>query len=184
MASAASEGKLKILLVGPQKVGKTTVANFLSEHSENLGAGDEYKPTAALRIVEFERELTQDGPWGGSKRVSVQLWDVSGDQAYESCWPAIQKGADGAVFMYNPDNRGQEKEIEIWYEYFAQHIGLEEDQCLVFAHRAAPGQKPRPPKSMARVHSQATSFESPGLIRMEFDKWLASIAAIAERGDD
>jgi len=48
----AAEGrKLKVLLIGPAKVGKTTIANFLSEHTDTLRAKDEYTPTVALRCV-------------------------------------------------------------------------------------------------------------------------------------
>ena len=43
--------------------------------------------------------------------------------SYEACYPAIQKGTHGVVLVYNPDNRGHEKEIEIWYAVAAALAG-------------------------------------------------------------
>ncbi len=41
------EVKVKILLIGPCKVGKTVIGNFLSEITQSLNV--EYHPTVALR---------------------------------------------------------------------------------------------------------------------------------------
>ena len=43
--------KLKVLMVGPAQVGKSTIANFLSEHTDTLRAKEKYQPTIALRCV-------------------------------------------------------------------------------------------------------------------------------------
>ncbi len=45
--------KAKIVLVGPVKVGKTTIANFLAEMSEGASAADKYKPTKGIRFVNY-----------------------------------------------------------------------------------------------------------------------------------
>lgn len=172
---AAEARALKILLIGPSKVGKTTIANFLSEHTDTLRAKDTYTPTAALRVVEFERDISND-QYSGNHNVAVQLWDVAGDHKYEMCWPAIMKDADGVVMVYNPDNKAHEKEIEIWYEFFAREAGIDDDKCLALAHTPTPGPKPRPPKALQHVRLQGTSFESPGLLRMEFDKYVAAMS--------
>lgn len=47
---------MKIIIVGPQQSGKTTIANILAEHSEGITPG--YKPTRGVRyliqsLVEF-----------------------------------------------------------------------------------------------------------------------------------
>ena len=44
--------KVKIVMVGPCQSGKTMIANFLSDATENVGG--EYRPTAGVRILEFE----------------------------------------------------------------------------------------------------------------------------------
>ena len=44
--------KVKIVLVGPCQAGKTMIANFLADAMETVGG--EYRPTAGVRILEFE----------------------------------------------------------------------------------------------------------------------------------
>ncbi|OWY97464.1 Catalase [Phytophthora megakarya] len=62
---------LKILIVGPKEAGKSTIANFLAEHSDRLGGQERYQPTIGVRILEIEKG-----------KANVELWDVSGDQKY------------------------------------------------------------------------------------------------------
>lgn len=62
------------------------------------------------------------------QKVEVELWDTSGSKryghsqtdslfqiSYENCWPAIFKGINGVVFVYNPNNAGHGKILEEWY---------------------------------------------------------------------
>lgn len=39
---------------------------------------------------------------------------------YESCWPAIQQDAKGVMIVYNPDDKAQEREAEMWCVLHAQ----------------------------------------------------------------
>lgn len=96
------------------------------------------------RILEFEREIAGSDHSRSGGQLSVQLWDVSGDQKFEGCWPAIIKDAVGVVLVYDPDKSAQEHEAELWHEWFVKNPGLDDRQCLVFAHRAASGTRPRP----------------------------------------
>ncbi len=88
------------------------------------------------RILEFEREVSKSQSRSFDKiGVSVELWDVSGDQQYvafylgccesmlsyikiqpryEACWPAIMKNTNGVIIVYNPDNRQQDQEVGLW----------------------------------------------------------------------
>ena len=63
--------KLKILVIGPEASGKTTVVNYLSEKSNVLEAP--YRPTNSVRIVEHETEVD-------NRLISIEFWDVSGTQ--------------------------------------------------------------------------------------------------------
>lgn len=70
-------------------------------------AVSDYRPTQAVRIVEFESyELSAE-----DMRVEpdVELWDCSGDQKFEQCWPAIRRFADAVIIVANADfNKGQD----------------------------------------------------------------------------
>lgn len=63
--------KLKILVIGPDASGKTTVVNYLSQKANVLDAP--YRPTNSVRIVEHETEVD-------NRLVSIEFWDVAGTQ--------------------------------------------------------------------------------------------------------
>ncbi|CAN9502938.1 unnamed protein product [Ophioblennius macclurei] len=121
--------KAKILFIGPTESGKTVLANFLSDMSENLEG--EYTPTQGVRIVEFE---SQPEGSANNKTCEVELWDCSGDFKFESCWPALMKDSSGVVIIFNPDVPGHLKEIERWHSMFVSSQGLQDGQCLLIAH--------------------------------------------------
>jgi len=76
---------MKIVVCGPTNSGKTSIANFLCGNSPTLGTrSKQYTPTEGVRILESE-----------CNGIEVELWDVSGSQSYEKCWPAIMQPKDG-----------------------------------------------------------------------------------------
>ncbi|EGZ09062.1 hypothetical protein PHYSODRAFT_252263 [Phytophthora sojae] len=100
---------LKILIVGPKEAGKSTIANFLAEHSDRLGGQERYQPTVGVRILEIEKG-----------KANIELWDISGDQNYEACWPAVMKDTDGVVLVYNPESHVHESEAMLWFVPYLQ----------------------------------------------------------------
>jgi Rab-like protein 5 len=85
--------KTKIIILGPCKSGKTTIANYLADATENFGG--EYRPThgkihthsiiclictLGVRIVEFESNDLELN--GRNIDAEVELWDCSGDRKF------------------------------------------------------------------------------------------------------
>ncbi|KAJ0399886.1 hypothetical protein ATCC90586_006501 [Pythium insidiosum] len=155
---------LKLLIVGPKEAGKTTIANFLCEQTDRLGGPERYQPTIGVRILELEKNKT-----------SVELWDVSGDQVYEACWPAVTKDTNGVILVYNPESHVHESEAMLWYEWFIQNAGMDPSQCLVFEHSSGANAKKvaklRLPPTLRVV---ATSFDSPNVFKTEFDRLIGA----------
>jgi Rab-like protein 5 len=178
--------KLKILVIGPEGSGKTTVTNFLCEKSNVLDIP--YRPTAGVRIIETEKEVK-------NKRTNIEFWDVSGkpvinqgNNKYDRCWPAIMKGAQGIIIVYNADNPKSESEVEFWIEKFPKAMHLPAAQCVGFAHHLSGvdngGKKPnKGPKGAASLVITDTSVEEgPSTILPAFDKFVtAVVSSIAER---
>lgn len=54
--------------------GKTTLANILSDSTENIGT--EYRPTQGVRIIEFETQFVNNKK---GLKAEIELWDCSGD---------------------------------------------------------------------------------------------------------
>ena len=160
---AARDENVKILVVGPPKVGKSVVADFLSGTRDKPPV--EYKETAGLRILETSLEGLNLGGGrrvGRGTRANVELWDVAGATRYQNCWPAIRQDADGVIFVFNPMVAGQDRELEFWHKSFAgDDIGPA--HCLVFAHQATPGDAPIPRfgPPLATVKVYRTSVDLP-----------------------
>ena len=117
-------------MVGPCQSGKTMIANFLSDATENVG-GD-YRPTVGARILEFEMPSLNVA--GTNVKAEVELWDMSGSNQFEGCWSAIQRDAHGVIFVFNPDSAAQAKQLDAFHQAFAQGRNIPDTACVVFAH--------------------------------------------------
>ena len=115
------------------------IANMLAEHDEAFGSPNvgPYKPTVATRILECERELS--AKWD-IDNVTIELWDVSGDHKYESCYPAIMDKCNGVILVYDPQNHAHESEVENWYREFVKTSGLRPEECMCYAYSRDPHQ--------------------------------------------
>lgn len=78
---------LKLVICGPQRVGKSVLSNTISEFSNTVPT--EYKPTVGLRILECEKEFTDEQVKSipsfkgrNNNKIKIQLWDISGDKRY------------------------------------------------------------------------------------------------------
>ena len=67
--------------------------------------------------------------------VTIELWDVSGDHKYESCYPAIMDKCNGVILVYDPQNHAHESEVENWYSWqFVKTSGLRPEECMCYAY--------------------------------------------------
>merc|ERR1711988_284214 len=161
----------KILVIGPQKCGKTAIVNYLANFREM--PSEYYHATAGVRIHEFEHTLKGMGkPSFGEAPASVELWDVSGDhKKYKDCWPAIQKDVDGVLFVFDTEvELGPDNDVELWFNEFLapliRHGGLSEKQVRACGHsRGSQDKHTHPdrqlPASLPRLKPFRTSLNYP-----------------------
>lgn len=173
--------RAKVLVMGPKKCGKTRISNFLSGHEESPDFSSAYKPTKGTRILEFE-ENVQTGK-GRGMQLAVELWDCSGDEQYNSCWPAILRDVSGVVLVYDPTVKEQEKDIETWYKSFVARLGLKDAQVLLFAHSGgAPAstrssyQAPRSLDKFNFLNTTLDNEESTAAMKQAFTQFLGAVA--------
>jgi len=57
-------------------------------------------------------------------KINLELWDVSGDFSNEKSWPAIQKDADGVMFVYDPAQPNHEDILTQLVQLFPRAMGL------------------------------------------------------------
>ena len=128
---------LKIVIVGPQKVGKTTIANSLSEFSHTISP--DYHPTVGVRILETEKTYTEEQvssiqilKKNKLNKVKIEIWDMSGDRRFESTWPSIKYGANGVIIVLDSVNEKYEGIIGEWMSYFCNEIDPENVTCFSY----------------------------------------------------
>jgi Rab-like protein 5 len=167
----------KIVVAGPQGSGKSAISSFLAGQTEGLRV-DSYSATAGVRVLEFDMQVKSV-----SEPVSVELWDASGDHAYENCWKAIMQGADGVVLVYNPDSPGQDQQLGDWFEFFVHKNGLKNEQCMVIALRTAGSNadKFRPPALFSKVTAALQTPEKAKEIREMFEDFLKMVSTANQR---
>ncbi|VDK77041.1 unnamed protein product [Litomosoides sigmodontis] len=122
--------KIKILVLGPLKSGKTTVSNYLADSVDTTGVHVR-RPTRGVRIVEFEsNDLELDGE---RVEAEVELWDCSGDERYVRCWPAIRHNANGVILVCKPAEDDGSTLLP-WYEEFVRRGNINPSLVLVLLH--------------------------------------------------
>ena len=165
---------LKVIVGGPCRTGKTVISNFLSDTAGHMNFPDRYEKTAGVRVLEFERSV--GGGYGS--QISVELWDCSGDEKYESCYPAMTQDASAAILVFDPDDRGQSEVMHKWYEWFVDGPGLRAENCLLVAMRQSKSlmTKPSAPRQIPdRVRMVSASFESGEVLKREFDRFVKEV---------
>ena len=135
---------LKIVIVGPQKVGKTTIANSLSEFSHTISP--DYHPTVGVRILETEKTYTEEQVSSISilkknklNKVKIEIWDMSGDRRFESTWPSIKYGANGVIIVIDSVNDKYEGIIGEWMSNFCNEIEPENVTCFSYKKEDSKG---------------------------------------------
>ena len=66
-----------------------------------------YRPTTGCRIVELERDPPPSVASFG--KITLELWDISGDFKYEKSWASMQRDVHGLIFVYDPAAPGTEE---------------------------------------------------------------------------
>ena len=159
---------LKILLIGPSKARKSGIASFLAGVSESIG--ESIGPTIGVRILECERAGRP-----------VELWDVSGDQAYEGTWPAVQKDTDGILLVFDPEVEGQARELELWHEWFIQKTGIPAERAAAWAVTPAPYLGSLPALSDG-TNVESFSVDTAESMRRAFDRFVSRVAGESASG--
>eukprot|EP01064_Diplonema_japonicum_P013765 TRINITY_DN21315_c0_g1_i1.p1 TRINITY_DN21315_c0_g1~~TRINITY_DN21315_c0_g1_i1.p1 ORF type:complete len:212 (+),score=24.13 TRINITY_DN21315_c0_g1_i1:54-689(+) len=189
------EERIKIVLLGPTKSGKTCLADYLSNFKDTPSSV--YRETVGVRILDFEPEGLNLP--GRSVKIVVELWDVSGNHRYQACWPAVAAGTQGILYVYNIEQKTQLAELELWHKTFTTPAGvlgpetpvIKDDKCLVFAHRSTPPQgnvktqKPRLSGKLQDIRCLATSLDYTAETnwKAEFDKLITHLV-ISQRQDE
>lgn len=172
--------RVKILVVGPSKSRKSRLCSVLAGGLEDVLGPSE--PTVGCRILELERAAPAAAAAGGGP-ITVELWDVSGDQSYENLWPAMQKDVQGLLLMFNPENVGDKEMMPLFWEWFGKSQGLTFDRCLCLSLQTS-GQPAGPPAglSLGAIPIEAHSCENQEALKRSLDKFLGRVVSAGLSG--
>jgi intraflagellar transport protein 22 len=189
--------KLKLLVVGPAKGGKSLISNLVSGHSKDFKPeGEDYNPTNGVRILTFDHASKKHG------KIAVELWDCSGDKKYEDCYSCMVHGAHGAVIVVSGESKYPEKEIAPWFVGMltSSSVKMKESQVLaVVCHPSMSDASSRnkQPKSysvasgkgslkIAAVHSGITTddpaifADMSGALQEDWSNWFEALIPVVK----
>jgi len=149
--------KLKVLIIGPEKIGKSVISNFLFNDMKE--SPQVYRPTVGFRILESERKIKHSVS-GMEETVMVDFWDLSGNLKYENTWQVTQLDADGVIIVTNGDKTGQNQETEAWIKNFPKKMKMSPNQCIGLANHPSGVINDYTPFSLISVPFTHTSFET------------------------
>ncbi|XP_033226272.1 intraflagellar transport protein 22 homolog [Belonocnema kinseyi] len=164
---------LKLLVLGPVGVGKTTISNFLAEATE---IPYEYDPTQGVRILEFEaKNITVKNK---VHKADIELWDCSGDSKFKNCWPAMKKDVKGVIFVHGPKSQDKSREMEQFYEYFVNQTKLGPKSCLLLYYD--PENSSEMPKKLwpnfAKMSQISCNLEEDGnKLKIDFQAYISAL---------
>ena len=184
--------KVKILIVGPCKSGKTLLSNILSYANRNHNDNNHtnvYKPTKLSRILWFE---VNGVPVNNNQRsfdVAVELWDCSGDRSFEMCWPSMLQNTHGIIFVYDPQVQNHVDELQHFYEKFVRRdFGITDQQCIIFAHERGMGESLREelaPRLLKNILVVRASLDEDGsAVRTHFKSFLSRVISGCHSGEN
>lgn len=112
---------LKIIILGDSGVGKTALlhryvhSQFIQEHKATIGADF------------ITKEISVD-----DKLVTLQIWDTSGQERFQSLGTAFFRGSDACVLVYDITNDQSFKQIEMWRSNFLEQSSPENTEKFPF----------------------------------------------------
>jgi small GTP-binding protein len=109
--SKKDEYVFKIAVLGAPAAGKTSIIDKFVEHKFTA----DYKPTLGASIIAKDISLE-------NVEVRLVLWDVAGQEKYESVRSMYLSGAIGAILVYDITRRPTFEEIKTkWINDFQQY---------------------------------------------------------------
>lgn len=108
-----SSYKLKILLVGPAAVGKTSLIHrFIKSRFQK-----DYKLTVGVDI------LTKDVEFAAGRTATLSIWDIGGQERFSFIRTTFYKGAQGVLLVFDLSRAATFDAVKNWRKEVKQFAG-------------------------------------------------------------
>ena len=149
--------KLKVLIIGQEKTGKSMISNFLLNDLKETT--QVYRPTTGFRILDCERKV-KNPITGLEENIAIDFWDVSGNLRYENTWQVVQSNVDGVIIVTNGDKPSQNQETEAWIKNFPKKMKISPNQCIGLANHPSGSINDHAPLNILSVNFTHCCIES------------------------
>ena len=123
-ASSSSSTKFKIVFLGDQSVGKTSLINrFIYDTFEDV-----YQATIGI-------DFLSKAVYVDDKTIRLQLWDTAGQERFKSLIPSYVKDSSVAVICYDITNADTFNSVKTWVEN-ARSMRGEEVVLFIIGNKA------------------------------------------------
>jgi small GTP-binding protein len=101
---------IKLVLLGEANVGKTSLVYRFIENKFR----ENYKSTLGVNLLKKDMEIDE---YGG---VSVQIWDLGGQESFKSLRQLYLEGANGALLVYDMTSKKSFEKLNEWVQSFRE----------------------------------------------------------------
>ena len=98
--------KIKLIIVGESKVGKTSLIN------QYLEKKFDFDITFTITSDKFEKIIKLDN----DKELKIEIWDTAGQEKYRVVNKIFIKNSKIALLVYDITNRNSFEQIDYWYK--------------------------------------------------------------------
>ena len=149
MGGSLGKKKAKIIIVGLDNSGKTTIINYLKPPKETLS---EVTPTVGFKVESFKQE-----------KVNFTCFDMSGQGTYRSLWQEYYQEAQGVIFVIDASEEIRFAVSKTELEYMLDDPGIRDRSVpiLFFANK----------KDLPKARSEAEIAEDFELDRISDRDW-------------
>ncbi len=132
---------MKCCLLGEANVGKTSLVHRFIENKFR----DSYKATLGVNLMKKDLKIDNN-------EVSVQIWDLGGQDSFRSLRRLYLEGANGALIVYDMTNPNSFEKVDGWIKDFKEIQGEKWPLALI-GNKADLKEKIKISESQAREYA-------------------------------
>lgn len=122
--SAKVKKHIKVLLLGDQSVGKTSLRSQLVYKVFSYA----YKSTVGADYLTSAIDVSDE-------RIILQIWDTAGQERFNSITKAFYRGTDVAILCYDITRADSFYHIENWLEQFSANCNVTRPSILIVGNK-------------------------------------------------
>ncbi|KAH3757521.1 Rab GTPase [Pelomyxa schiedti] len=115
---------LKVVLIGPRSVGKTTLMKRYVTNAVNIHE----KNTVGVDVLTKKLVV-------GDRQVSLQIWDTAGQERFQCMTASFWKGADCCVLVFDVTDQETFNSMDQWYGAFLSSQDKTIPPCILFGNK-------------------------------------------------